>query len=282
MRQGAATDADGGRGRGPVAQLIVYGATPCEDTAITRSRLRTLGVPFDEVDLDITPEAAAWVEALNGGQRVTPTLVFGDGETVAAEPDLERLDELLAAAGYPVEPRPVVQLHGDIIGRPIPFRRLGVVGGGSFSLEHTRGRTQVALFFAHAAACLACFGYARQLGAAREALADVDAVPIIAVPGPPEIAVLWRHEIDDGVTIVADAKAAWKRHVFGYLGAPEDGVGLLMLDRFAAPRATSFAAEAGGVANPGQAAEWLGFFALDCPECSGELPWPDPEAVGEG
>jgi hypothetical protein len=78
------------------------------------------------------------------------------------------------------------------------------------------------------------------------------------------------------VRIVADAGGDWWRSVSVWIEAPEDGVGLLMLDRFGAPRAASFAPEAGGLANPAEAAEWFGFLALECPECAGELPWPEP------
>ena len=56
--------------------IAMYGAAACEDTAITRSRLATLGVPFRELDIDLDAEAAREQLAANDGRRVTPTLVF--------------------------------------------------------------------------------------------------------------------------------------------------------------------------------------------------------------
>lgn len=46
-----------------------------------------------------------------------------------------------------------------------------------------------------------------------------------------------------------------------------------MLDRFAAPRAGSSTAEAGGLIDPSEAVEWMGFLILECPACAGEIEW---------
>jgi hypothetical protein len=137
-------------------------------------------------------------------------------------------------------------------------------------------RRQVALFFGHDATCLACFGYAKQLARQREELAAADAVLLIAVHGAVESFAAWQHEIGSDATILIDHGGEWRREVFAALGRLYPGTALLMLDRFAAPRAGSFATEAGGLANPSEAAEWLSFVARDCPECSTELPWPEP------
>ncbi len=42
--------------------------------------------------------------SLNDGNRVTPTVIVGDDVAVEAEPTLEALGELPAAAGYDVGP----------------------------------------------------------------------------------------------------------------------------------------------------------------------------------
>jgi hypothetical protein len=50
--------------------MTVLGSTTCEDTAIVASRLRALGVPFLEVDIDADAAAARRVASLNGGRVV--------------------------------------------------------------------------------------------------------------------------------------------------------------------------------------------------------------------
>ena len=81
------------------ASIAVLGSTTCEDTAIVTSRLRALGVPFRDVDIDADPVAARRVASLNHGNRVTPMVIVGDDAAVRAEPTLEALGDLLAAAG---------------------------------------------------------------------------------------------------------------------------------------------------------------------------------------
>lgn len=256
--------------------ITVLGSTTCEDTALVTSRLRVLGVPFLDIDVDTNPTMAQRLLSLNHGDRVTPTVIVGDDTAVQAEPTLEVLGELLSAAGHAVVPPRAIDYHGELTTRSIPVRHLDAVGGGSFSLKQFRGRQQVALFLAHGADCLVCFGYARQHAGRREAFAEVDGVPLIVVSDDLGAATAWRHGIDEAVTMLVDPGGAWKRAVATYVGSEAGGAMLLLLDRFGAPRAGSMAAEAGGLIDPSEAAEWLRFLALECPECSGELPWPPP------
>ena len=44
-----------------------------------KSQLDTAGIVYDEVDVELVPDAAALVESINGGNRTVPTLVFADG-----------------------------------------------------------------------------------------------------------------------------------------------------------------------------------------------------------
>jgi len=84
--------------------LTLYGATDCDDTERTRARLRKLGVPFHEVNIDYDPEAERFVVFINHGYRSTPTLVLGEGKfkIVATEPTDQELDQVLIRAGYPI------------------------------------------------------------------------------------------------------------------------------------------------------------------------------------
>lgn len=62
-----------------------------------RTELDALGVVFDEVDVDADAEAAAFVESVNHGNRVVPTVLFEDGET-ATNPTAQTVAELLAGS----------------------------------------------------------------------------------------------------------------------------------------------------------------------------------------
>ena len=259
--------------------LLMYGSATCEDTAVTRSRLRALGIPYREIDVDLDPAARHELSELGGGQPSTPTLVFGDRALIAVEPSLQELDDLLSAAGYAVESPVAVEYHGSRASLPIPFGSLPEVSGGRFSLESIGGRLQAVIFFAHGAMCLACYGYAKRLASQRAALTDAGAIQIIVVGSEPEAASSWRHEIAEDVVILADVAGTWKSAVTGRLDEPPGQAALLIVDRFAAPRAGSFAPEAGGLIAPAEATGWLRFLALECPECGGEIPWFDGEAA---
>lgn len=84
--------------------LILYGATDCDDTERTRHRLHSLGIPFQEVNIDQDDKAEAFVMFINHGYRSTPTLVFGKGKfkIVATEPTDQELDQTLIRAGYSI------------------------------------------------------------------------------------------------------------------------------------------------------------------------------------
>lgn len=250
----------------------VLGAATCEDTAIVRSRLDALGIEYRYRDVDEDPEALERVQALNDGHRITPTVVVG--EVAVAEPSLERLGELIAGdAGGPAVVAPT-QLHGDITAWPIPLRDRVTDGGATFSLGPSRGRQQVCLFLAHHPRCLACFGYARQLARHREALGDADATLVVVADGIPDDLADWRHGLRVDDALVADPDGAWHRAIAGHLGLDPGSAMLVLLDRFLAPRVVASAVDAGGLPDPSTAIGWFDFLALECPECSGELPWP--------
>lgn len=258
--------------------LVLYGSPSCEDTALVRSRLVVLGVPFEEIDIDADPVAAERVVNLNGGLRITPTLVAGGGPAIA-EPSIRGLEEWLAAAGHRIAPPAATRYFGRVAESPITARalpRVGVEGaGGTDSIARWRGRRQVVVFFAHDGACLACWGYAKQLARLRRSLADVETEPAIVVADEPARAARWLHELGSDVVVLADEGGAWKGDVAEGVGADSTGTLLLVLDRFGAPRVGSAAAEAGGLVDPTEVVEWSRWLTLECPECAGELPWPD-------
>ena len=66
-------------------RVQVYGANWCPDCTRAKRVLSTLGVPFDWHDIDSDPEALRFVEEVNGGRRIIPTIVLPDG-SILAEP----------------------------------------------------------------------------------------------------------------------------------------------------------------------------------------------------
>jgi mycoredoxin len=59
--------------------LTMYTTPWCGYCVRLKKQLEREGVPFEEVDIERDPEAAARVEALNGGNQTVPTVVFADG-----------------------------------------------------------------------------------------------------------------------------------------------------------------------------------------------------------
>ena len=53
--------------------LLIYGTATCEDTAVTRSRLRALGVPYREIDVDLDSRARDQLSELVGVETRPPT-----------------------------------------------------------------------------------------------------------------------------------------------------------------------------------------------------------------
>ena len=75
--------------------VFVYSTHDCVDCRRSKSLLRRLGVPYDEIYVDDDAAATAEVLRLNKGRRTLPTIVIG-GNVVLAEPaDRELHDALL-------------------------------------------------------------------------------------------------------------------------------------------------------------------------------------------
>ncbi len=290
-----------------VGALEVLGATWCEDTAIVRSRLHHLGVPYRYLDIDHAPGALDRVRALNDGDQVTPTVVAG--EVVVAEPTLERLGEMLrlpaaaepgpdgpsavapgidmtieASIGGPTPVGPIRpladlrQLHGEITQWPIPFPERAPTKEPTPSLVSLRGQRQVCLFLAHDTDCGACLGYARQLSRRHADLDVADTSLVITATASATQLETWHHGLAPDDLTIADPDGSWRAALTSALDLDRHATSIVLLDRFLAPRVTASASEAGGLPDPSAAIEWLDFLGLECPECSGELPWPSEGA----
>lgn len=61
--------------------VTVYLTTWCPYCRRLVAGLSDIGVPFTGIDVDDDRAAAAFVERVNGGNRVVPTVVLPDGST---------------------------------------------------------------------------------------------------------------------------------------------------------------------------------------------------------
>ena len=63
-------------------QLTMYSTTWCGYCRRLKLQLDAAGVAYDEVNIEHDPDAAAFVENVNGGNRTVPTVRFPDGSAL--------------------------------------------------------------------------------------------------------------------------------------------------------------------------------------------------------
>jgi mycoredoxin len=81
--------------------LTMYTTTWCGFCRNLKRQLARAGVEVSEVDIERDPEAARFVEGVNGGNQTVPTVVFPDGSTMtnpSAAQVQARLADLAAAS----------------------------------------------------------------------------------------------------------------------------------------------------------------------------------------
>ena len=76
--------------------ITMYSTTWCGYCRRLKSQLASAGVQYTEVNIEEHPEAAAFVEQVNGGNQTVPTVVFPDG-SAATNPSLAEVSARLAA-----------------------------------------------------------------------------------------------------------------------------------------------------------------------------------------
>lgn len=62
-----------------------------------KAQLGREGIAFEEVDIEADPEAAAFVESVNGGNQTVPTLLYDDG-TAETNPSIGQVKAKLGLA----------------------------------------------------------------------------------------------------------------------------------------------------------------------------------------
>ncbi|MCX8213652.1 MAG: UXX-star (seleno)protein family 2 [SAR202 cluster bacterium] len=58
--------------------MVVYTHPECSYSGALKAELDDLGAEYQEIDLALKPEEWATLEALTGGERITPVSVEGD------------------------------------------------------------------------------------------------------------------------------------------------------------------------------------------------------------
>ena len=74
--------------------ITVYGATWCPDCKRAKKFFGEHRVQYENVDIDESPEAVSFVEKINNGLRIIPTIIFPDGQ-ILVEPSNAQLAEKL-------------------------------------------------------------------------------------------------------------------------------------------------------------------------------------------
>jgi mycoredoxin len=76
--------------------VVMFTTTWCGYCRRLKAQMDDAGVAYTEVDVEQVPEAADFVEHVNGGNRTVPTILFPDG-SAATNPSLREVTERLGA-----------------------------------------------------------------------------------------------------------------------------------------------------------------------------------------
>ncbi|GEL48222.1 mycoredoxin [Cellulomonas hominis] len=76
--------------------VTMYSTTWCGYCRRLKTQLDSAGIGYTEVDIEQQPDAAAFVEQVNGGNQTVPTVLFPDG-SAATNPSLVQVRERLGA-----------------------------------------------------------------------------------------------------------------------------------------------------------------------------------------
>ena len=79
-----------------MSAVTMYTTSWCGYCVRLKSQLKRAGMAFDEVNIEVEPDAAAIVERVNAGNQTVPTLVFADG-TALTNPSVAQVQAKLAS-----------------------------------------------------------------------------------------------------------------------------------------------------------------------------------------
>ncbi|MFN8075851.1 MAG: mycoredoxin [Kineosporiaceae bacterium] len=80
----------------PAGTVTMFSTTWCGYCHRLKSQMDRAGIGYEVVDIEQTPDAAAFVREVNGGNQTVPTLLFPDG-SAATNPSLAEVRARLAA-----------------------------------------------------------------------------------------------------------------------------------------------------------------------------------------
>lgn len=80
-----------------MSELTMYSTTWCGYCRRLKLQLDEAGITYREVNIERDPQAAAFVESVNGGNQTVPTLRYPDGST-ATNPSFADVKVALATA----------------------------------------------------------------------------------------------------------------------------------------------------------------------------------------
>jgi mycoredoxin len=79
-----------------MADVTMYSTTWCGYCRRLKLQFDQAGIAYDEVDIERDPEAATFVEGVNGGNQTVPVIRYPDGST-ATNPTLVQVRSTLTA-----------------------------------------------------------------------------------------------------------------------------------------------------------------------------------------
>ena len=83
--------------------LTMYSTTWCGYCHRLKSQMDREGIAYTVIDIERDPDAAAFVESVNGGNQTVPTVRFDDGSALT-NPSIIQVREQLARLAGPVIP----------------------------------------------------------------------------------------------------------------------------------------------------------------------------------
>lgn len=75
----------------------MYSTPWCGYCQRLKAQMGREGIAYEEIDIEADPEAAAFVESVNGGNQTVPTVVFDDG-TAMTNPSIGEVKGKLGLA----------------------------------------------------------------------------------------------------------------------------------------------------------------------------------------
>ncbi|GAA2546272.1 mycoredoxin [Pseudonocardia hydrocarbonoxydans] len=79
-----------------MSQVTMYSTTWCGYCRRLKLQLDQAGIAYEEIDIERDPDAAKFVEGVNGGNQTVPVIRFPD-DTTATNPTLTQVQQKLAA-----------------------------------------------------------------------------------------------------------------------------------------------------------------------------------------